>query len=444
MGAALTSQYVCQQCGSESAKWQGRCSACGSWNSMVEVVKSKKELKASKKSAQQLFPDDMAMTQLSAIKTDEIPRLPTGFEELDRVLGGGVVPGSVTLIGGEPGVGKSTLLLQAILNTGGIYISAEESAHQIKLRANRIESAKMDDVLLLSTNNIDKAIAAIEKASKTPNLIIIDSIQTVSTDDLDGVPGSIGQVRECAHRLVNLAKRTNIPMFIVSHVTKEGSLAGPKVLEHVVDAVVHVEGQDLSLMRIIRGTKNRFGAVHEVGLFELGDGGMREVSDTFTAFAPAQKLTSGSALTISMEGIRPMLLEVQALATPTNFGLPRRTANGMDYNRLLMLLAVLGKRTKLRLGNQDIYTNIAGGIKIRETALDLAVCLAVASSMMDKSLPDGTVVFGEVSLSGEVKPVLGQKKRIQQAKKLGYNTFITSDSVTTVTQAIQKAFGGSG
>lgn len=408
---------------------------------MSEVVLSKKELKASKQSnAGHFLAEEVTPTILSQVNTDTIERRSTGFEEFDRVLGGGIVPGSVVLIGGEPGIGKSTLLLQIMLNIGGIYISAEESAHQVKLRADRMKNGSSDNVQILSTNNIDRAISAIETLSTPPGLVIVDSIQTVATDDLDGVPGSIGQVRESAHRLVKLAKKSNIPLFIVSHVTKEGTIAGPKVLEHVVDAVVYVEGEELSLFRLIRGIKNRFGPVHEVGLFELGEYGMIEVMDAFQAFAPANKLTSGSALTISMEGIRPMLLEVQALATPTSFGLPRRTANGMDYNRLLMLLAVLSKRTKLKLGNQDIYTNISGGMKIKETALDLAVCLAVASSALDKPLEEGMVVFGEVGLSGEIKPVAGQKKRIDQAKKLGHTKLITSDNAKTIAQAIQLAF----
>ncbi len=441
MATGMVTQYVCQQCGAESAKWQGQCQKCGSWNSLVEVLKSKKDLKATKQAAniRHYLPEEMTPTPLNTIRTDTLPRLSTGFAEFDRVLGGGMVPGSVVLIGGEPGVGKSTLLLQTILNTGGIYISAEESAHQVKSRADRMNSAQLDRVSLLSTSNIDRAIASIETQEKPPAMVIIDSIQTVSTDDLEGVPGSVGQVRECAHRLVRLAKKSNTPLVIVSHVTKEGTLAGPKVLEHVVDAVIYVEGEDMSLMRIIRGTKNRFGPVHEVGLFELSENGMTEVADTFGAFAPSQPLASGSVLTISMEGIRPMMLEVQALATPTSFGLPRRTANGMDYNRLLMLLAVLGKRTKLKLGNHDVYTNIAGGIKIRETALDLAVCLAVASSLLDTSLEDGVIAFGEVSLSGEIKPVVGQSKRIEQAKKLGYTRFITSDTAQNINQALQQA-----
>jgi len=440
MATALATQYVCQQCGSEFPKWQGKCPNCGEWNSLVEALVTKKEKKLNRQQTRNFLPEETTPQSLDQISTEKVTRIGSGFQEFDRVLGGGIVPGSVVLVGGEPGIGKSTLLLQIILNTGGIYISAEESSHQVKMRADRMGSRNLDKVKLLSTNNIDRAIAAIETQEEPPSLVIIDSIQTVSTDDLDGVPGSVGQVRECANRLVKLAKKSNIPLFIVSHVTKEGTLAGPKVLEHVVDAVIYVEGQDLTLTRIIRGTKNRFGAVNEVGLFELNDTGMTEVLDVFQAFAPTQNLTSGSVLTISMEGIRPMMLEIQALATPTSFGLPRRTANGMDYNRLLMLIAVLSKRTKLKLGNQDIYTNIAGGIKIKETALDLAICLSITSSMLNKPLEEGTIVFGEVSLSGEVKPVIGQKKRLDQAKKLGYSKFITSETVKNISQAIQLAF----
>lgn len=439
--ASITTQYICQQCGNESAKWQGRCQDCGAWNSYVETAVTKKEKKLAKSKIKVFLPEEHNVTPLSQIQTEAIDRNTTGFAEFDRVLGGGIVPGSAVLVGGEPGIGKSTLLLQVMLHVGGVYISAEESSHQVKMRANRMNAhGGMDKVKLLSTNNVDRAIAAIESSPEPPPLVIIDSIQTVSTDDLDGVPGSVGQVRECAHRLVKLAKATNIPMIIVSHVTKEGTLAGPKVLEHIVDAVIHVEGEEMSLTRVIRGTKNRFGAVHEVGIFELADSGMVEINDTFQAFASKNSLASGSVLTVSMEGIRPILLEVQALATKTNFGLPRRTANGIDYSRLLMLLAVLEKRTKLQLGNQDVYTNIAGGMKIKETAVDLAVCIAVASSVLDQPLPDGVIVFGEVSLSGDIKPVVGQKKRIDQARKLGYKTFINSESARSIPQALRQAF----
>jgi DNA repair protein RadA/Sms len=354
------------------------------------------------------------------------------------VLGGGLLDGSVTLLGGEPGVGKSTLLLQVALQVGGLYITAEESAHQVKLRADRLTGVDLTSLALMATNDIDQAIAAIE--DRKPACAIIDSIQTVSTSDLEGVPGSVGQVRECANRLVQAAKTLNIPIIIVSHVTKEGTIAGPKVLEHVVDTVLYVEGESLSTTRIVRGIKNRFGPLHEVGLFELTEQGMLQINDPTGLLDVSSVPASGSVITVSMEGVRPVLLEVQGLTVPTSFGLPRRTANGMDYNRLLMLIAVLTKRTKLNLGNQDVYTNLAGGLKIRETALDLAVCLSLISSLKNQPLPANTVAFGEVSLAGEVKPVIGQQKRLDQAKKLGYRHSITSDSAKTITQAIQQAF----
>lgn len=437
--AGVSTEYICQQCGARYAKWQGRCDQCGSWNSLAESLVTKKEKKSRSGSGLQVA-EHQELSLLSSVKTDNLPRLSSGFEELDRVLGGGIVPGSAVLIGGEPGVGKSTLLLQVILTTGGLYISAEESAHQIKLRADRMKATLDDSVKLLTTNNVDKAIAAIEQEGASLPLVIVDSIQTMATDDLEGVPGSVGQVRESAHRLVNTAKKTGVPLLIVGHVTKEGSLAGPKVLEHVVDAVLYVEGEEMSLTRLVRGTKNRFGAVHEVGLFELTETGMQELLDPAQAFVGQGPPASGSVVTVSMEGIRPMLLEIQALASKTHFGLPRRTANGMDYNRLLMLIAVLAKRTKVRLDDQDIYTNIAGGMKVKETALDLAVCLAVVSSAIDVPLAAGTVVFGEVSLSGEIKPVVGQKKRTEQAKKLGYERVISSDVVKRLPEALKMAF----
>ncbi len=443
MPAGFVSEYTCQQCGATFVKWQGKCSNCGAWNSLVEAIVSKKEKKEGRSSGGNKGRLHLAESQVTSllddIKTDQLPRISSGFEELDRVLGGGIVPGSVVLIGGEPGVGKSTLLLQVILKTGGLYVSAEESPHQVKLRADRMDIPLAGQVKLLNTNNVDRAILAVEEGKSLP-LVIIDSIQTMATDDLEGVPGSIGQVRESAHRLVNVAKKAGVPIFIVSHVTKEGALAGPKVLEHVVDAVLYVEGEEMSLVRLVRGTKNRFGAVHEVGLFELTETGMKEVLDAAQAFVSEGDLASGSVLTVSMEGLRPMLLEIQALSSKTHFGLPRRTANGMDYNRLLMLLAVLSKRTKVRLDDQDIYTNIAGGMKVKETAVDLAVCLAVVSSALDISLPPKTVVFGEVSLSGAVKAVVGQKKRLDQAKKLGYKSFITADTAKTLNQALKQAF----
>lgn len=427
--AKTQTTYVCQQCGAESLKWQGQCHICGSWNSLVETTKAKTA-----------HPVAVAveLIQLDKIITEVGRRLTTGFEELDRVLGGGIVPGSVTLVGGEPGIGKSTLLLQVALNIGGIYVTAEESGHQVKIRADRLANKHLDNLSLMATNNVDQAVTAIEK--NKPPCIVIDSIQTVSTADLDGVPGSIGQVRECANRLVHAAKSHNIPVIIVSHVTKEGTIAGPKVLEHVVDTVVYVEGEALSTTRLVRSIKNRFGPVHEVGLFELREEGMVEIVDPTGLLASSHANTSGSVITVSMEGVRPVLLEVQGLTAPTSFGLPRRTANGMDYNRLLMLIAVLTKRTKLNLGNQDVYTNLAGGLRIRETALDLAVCLALVSSMKDQPLPPHTVVFGEVSLSGEIKPVIGQSKRIEQARKMGYKHHISADSAKTLSQAIQQAF----
>jgi DNA repair protein RadA/Sms len=402
---------------------------------LVEVAKPKKT--SSVAISQISLQTDII--QMDQIVTEAKDRLSTGFQELDRVLGGGLLAGSVTLLGGEPGVGKSTLLLQVALNIGGLYVTAEESGHQVKLRANRLKDADLSKLSLLSTSNIDQALAAIQTTQ--PTCAIIDSIQTVSTDDLDGVPGSIGQVRECANRLVHAAKNHNIPIIIVSHVTKEGTIAGPKVLEHVVDTVLYVEGESLSTTRLVRGIKNRFGPVHEVGLFELSEQGMAEITDPTGLLADTYARTSGSVVTVSMEGIRPVLLEVQGLTVPTSFGLPRRTANGMDYNRLLMLIAVLTKRTKLALGNQDVYTNLAGGLRIRETALDLAVCLALVSSLKDKPLPERTVVFGEVSLAGEVKPVIGQAKRQEQAKKLGYKHCISSDSAQNLSQAIKQAFG---
>ena len=436
---SLVNRYICQQCGADHAKWEGRCSTCSAWNSLVEVAVSKRSA-AKSKTQSLVVAEHSRIISIRDISAENMPRLSTGFEELDRVLGGGLVPGSVVLVAGEPGVGKSTLLLQAILHTGGLYISAEESAHQIKLRADRV-GIGASNTTLLATNSLDLIINQIDSLSPKPPLVIIDSIQTITTDDLEGVPGSIGQVRESAHRLVNLSKRTNIPILIVSHVTKEGTIAGPKALEHVVDVVIYVEGEELSMIRLVRGVKNRFGPVHEVGLFELAEKCMKEIIDSSAILMPDKaKPTSGMVITATMEGIRPMLLEIQALTTITAFGLPRRTANGMDYNRLLMLVAVLSKRTKLNLGNQDIYTNVSGGMKIRETAIDLAICLALVSSILNKPLATDTLVFGEVGLSGEIRPVVGQQKRLDQAKKMGFKNYITPDRVHTLTGAIEKAF----
>ena len=416
-------QYVCQTCGTTSHKWAGQCKGCGEWNTMVEtIVQPQKDATALRSwmpvSQPQPLPD---------IKADQFQRLPVANGELARVLGGGIVPGSVVLIGGDPGIGKSTLLLQASAQLADgqepvLYISGEESVHQIKMRADRL-GLQQSALYVVSEVSLDQILGHIEQLG--PRLVVVDSIQAISSEELESSAGSVSQVKACATALLRLAKAKGIPLFLVGHVTKAGAIAGPRVLEHIVDAVLYLEGDRFHTYRLLRGVKNRFGSTHEVGVFEMTEQGMVEVANPSEAFL-AERLpnTSGSSIAVTMEGTRPLLVEIQALASTTSFGQPRRTANGVDFNRLLLLVAVLSKRVGLRLFDQDVFVNVVGGLRISEPAADLALALAIASSFQNRPLPADLAAVGEVGLSGEIRTVGHLSRRLNEAAKLGFSRCI--------------------
>jgi len=409
-------QYVCQSCGYTSSKWLGRCPSCGEWNSLVEEVQS--EFRAAVP-VQPSVP--IAVTQVATVAE---PRLATGIRELDRVLGGGLVPGSLVLIGGDPGIGKSTLLLEACRHLAGsdrsvLYVSGEESVVQIKLRADRL-GVRTPTLLLLAENNLSAILEACERVQ--PQVVVIDSIQTVYKPDLPSAPGSVGQVRECTADLMRMAKGRNVSVLIVGHVTKEGQLAGPRVLEHIVDTVLYFEGDRHHAYRIIRATKNRFGSTNEIGVFEMRPDGLREGPNPSAAFLSERAAEApGSVVVCAMEGTRPLLVEVQALVTPTVFGMPRRTAAGVDYNRMVVLLAVLEKRAGLHLSSHDVYVSVAGGVTVDEPAVDLGVAAAVASSLRDRPVDAAVVAIGEVGLAGEVRVVPQLEQRAAEAARMGFH-----------------------
>jgi DNA repair protein RadA/Sms len=406
--------FICQQCGKESPKWLGRCPSCQEWNSFVETVKTT----AAKPVAGGSQPQE-----LSQIVTSPQERLPLPLTEFNRVLGGGLVAGSLVLIGGEPGIGKSTLLLQAsalLARDRGkvVYVSGEETLHQTKLRAGRL-NIPGEGLYLLSETNLDAILSQMEGLQSC--LVVIDSIQSVYLPELETAPGSIAQVRECTLRLMQWAKLNQVPLFITGHVTKDGAIAGPRVLEHIVDCVLYLEGEPFSSYRLLRSVKNRFGSTNEVGIFEMKAQGLVEVDNPSHLFL-SQRLSQavGSAVVPTIEGSRPLLVEIQALTNATSFGLPRRTANGVDFGRLLMIAAVLGRRVGLRLANQDIIVNAAGGIKVGEPAADLAIALAICSSFRDEGVDPQLAAVGEVGLSGELRAVSQLDRRIGEAARLGF------------------------
>lgn len=405
--------YLCDNCGNEFSSWSGRCVMCGEWNTL-------KELKIGNISANTRGKtSDVKIEKLKDIKIENSSRISTKIGELDRVLGGGIVPGSIILLGGEPGIGKSTLLLQLANNLKKVfYLSAEESAAQIKIRADRLKILN-NEISLISDYDIDTILLEAEK--NPPDILIVDSIQTVSTASSESSPGSIVQVRECGMLLQQFAKRTGISVIIVGHVTKDGSLAGPRILEHLVDVVLYLEGERFHDARILRGVKNRFGATNEAGIFSICDKGMVEVKNPSELFLSEKQDEPGCVVAATLEGTRPILVEVQALVVPTKFGLPRRTSSGFDLNRLNLLAAVISKKTSINLLNSDIYVNIVGGMKIKDPAIDLAICLAVISSYKNKKIPNKLCLFGEVGLSGEIRNVVRQKDREKEATVLGYN-----------------------
>ena len=421
MAKAKKSVFYCQNCGHEEGKWLGQCPMCKQWNTFVEEKVSPMKNSIAKERK------NLEVVTLKSISTDEDTRIHTGIGELDRVLGGGIVPGSLVLVGGDPGIGKSTLLLQVCQRLAEnqkkvLYISGEESLRQIKLRANRIGEFS-DSLLLLCETNLELVRACIEQ--QKPEVVIIDSIQTMYHEEVGSAPGSVSQVRESTNVFMQLAKGLNISIFIVGHVTKEGTVAGPRVLEHMVDTVLYFEGDRHASYRILRGVKNRFGSTNEIGVFEMQKVGLVEVENPSEYMLSGRpKEASGSVVACAMEGTRPMLLEIQALVCKTNFGMPRRTAAGVDYNRINLLMAVLEKRVGLPLSEYDAYVNIAGGIRINEPSVDLGIVMAIASSYKNKPVPDELIVFGEVGLSGEVRAVSMPEQRVLEAKKLGFTSCV--------------------
>ena len=440
-------QFVCNSCGAASATWSGRCYSCGEWNTLEEQITLGSSSVA--KAGKQLKTESVG----KLAKTDTSKRLKTGVDEVDSVLGGGFVAGSVTLIAGQPGIGKSTLLLQIAdklaKSNRVLYISGEESAHQIGLRAQRlgVSGAKLQ----LSTSSSAEDIAS-TIATSSYDMVIVDSIQTVSVGAISSVAGSVAQITNSTQVLSSAAKGSNTALVLVGHVTKEGSIAGPKVLEHVVDVVLQLEGDRYGGFKLLRGTKNRYGSTNETGIFEMEDSGLVPVKNPSSALLAERQVTDGSVVLATMEGTRPLLVEVQALVNRTSYGYPKRTASGIDINRVNLLVAVLERRTKLSLGDQDIYINIVGGIKITEPAADLAVCMAIASAAKGLQLKKNAVVFGEVGLSGEVRHVPFADKRISEAKKLGFagaigpvirgkklpGLFATSDVRSALNQFLEK------
>ncbi|PIS08741.1 DNA repair protein RadA [Candidatus Beckwithbacteria bacterium CG10_big_fil_rev_8_21_14_0_10_34_10] len=435
--AKQLSHYVCQECGAEFPKWQGQCNQCSKWNTLVETaVASEKISSFAKKGVSGQVVD---VFTLNSVKSKTFSRDKTDISELDRVLGGGIVPGSLVFIAGEPGIGKSTLLTQLALkislrkeNNKILYICGEESPEQIKLRIQRFNpssknSSYKSNFHFLAETNLENILKTIEKEGKDFSLIIVDSIQTIWTQVLTGAAGSVGQVRQTSNILLSLAKKTNIPVFLIGHITKEGAIAGPKVLEHLVDTVLYLEGETEHDFRLLRTTKNRFGATDEVGIFKMTGKGMEEVKNPGSIFLETEKGKiegNGRAITVSLQGVRPILVEIQALVVPTKIVIPRRVASGIDYKRLQVICAILQKRLNIPLYSSDVFLNVAGGLKLKEPASDLAVIMAILSSFKNKALIKKAVCLGEVGLLGEIRKVGFMEKRIKEAQKLGYTTII--------------------
>jgi DNA repair protein RadA/Sms len=458
MMAKRKTKFMCQECGYESPKWMGKCPGCGEWNKMVEEIEVVGSRKGAFAHSQGLSGSSKA-TAITSIEITNEARVHTDLQELNRVLGGGVVPGSLVLIGGDPGIGKSTLLLQvssqlAKKGQSVLYISGEESLRQTKLRADRL-GVSSENLLVYSETNLDEISRTIE--SLAPSFVIIDSIQTVYHPDITSAPGSVSQVRECTAELMRIAKTKGIAIFIVGHVTKEGSIAGPRLLEHMVDTVLYFEGERHHTYRILRAVKNRFGSTNEMGIFEMKEFGLEEVANPSEIFLEERSQgAAGSTVVASMEGTRPVLVEIQALISPTSFGNPRRMATGIDHNRVSLLMAVLEKRVGMLLANQDAYLKVAGGVKLDEPAIDLAVAVSIASSFRDKPTRATDCIIGEVGLTGEVRRVSRIEQRVQEAAKLGFERVILPENnlggwnapkgiqligVSSVHQALLATFG---
>lgn len=419
--AKIKTKYICQECGYETGKWLGRCPSCNNFSTFSEEIIEKTNSKTNTISATSKALDLESIAPISEVRTK------TQIGELDRVLGGGIVQGSLTLVGGDPGIGKSTLLLQICQAIGNsnkkiLYVSGEESVQQIKLRANRL-NITTKNLLLLSETNFNIIENTIRELN--PDLVIIDSIQTVFLEELSSAPGSVTQVRECTAKIMRIGKGENISIFIVGHVTKDGAIAGPRILEHMVDTVLYFEGERLASYRILRAVKNRFGSTNEIGVFEMRQIGLVEISNPSEYMLSGRPIgATGSSVTCSIEGTRPILAEVQSLVSYTTFNMPRRMATGMDFNRIILLIAVLEKKLNLQLGSYDVYVNLAGGIKILEPALDAAVACSIVSSYKNKPIDSKTLIFGEIGLSGELRAVSFCEKRIVEALKLGFETVV--------------------
>lgn len=431
--AKAKQMYFCQECGYESVKWQGQCPGCKNWNTFVE---EKLVVGAGKHSGKT---EAAAPTSILNVSAEEDTRIGTGMKELDRVLGGGIVKGSLTLVGGDPGIGKSTILLQVCRNLSEadhkiLYASGEESLQQIKLRADRL-GGFTKDMLILSETNLDAIEGAITKVM--PEVVVIDSIQTMYIEDVGSGAGSVSQVREVTGRLMRIAKQLGVAIFIVGHVTKEGNVAGPRTLEHMVDTVLYFEGEKNALFRVLRGVKNRFGSTNEIGVFEMKDTGLYEVDNPSQVMLNGRPLeASGSVVVCAMEGTRPILIEIQALVCQTNFNLPRRTSVGIDYNRVNLLMAVLEKREGMMMAGSDAYVNLAGGMKVGEPALDLGIVAALISSFKNVAIDAHTVIFGEVGLAGEIRGVTMAEQRVREAAKMGFTTCILPKSNADIIKKI--------
>jgi DNA repair protein RadA/Sms len=454
-------KFICQECGYESPKWMGKCPGCGQWNKMVEEVEVTGGARRGAFAHSQTGSNQLTKPmKINAIEMENEPRIMTDLNELNRVLGGGVVKGSLVLIGGDPGIGKSTLLLQVssqLANKGNsvLYISGEESLRQTKLRAERL-SISSENLLVYSETNLEEINRTIE--GENPSFVIIDSIQTIFHPEVTSAPGSVSQVRECTSELMRIGKTKGIAIFIVGHVTKEGSIAGPRLLEHMVDTVLYFEGERHHTYRILRAVKNRFGSTNEMGIFEMKEFGLEEVENPSEIFLEERSRgASGSTVVASMEGTRPVLVEIQALISPTSFGNPRRMATGIDHNRVPLLMAVLEKRVGMLLANQDAYLKVAGGVKLDEPAIDLAIAVSIASSFRDRPTRPTDCIIGEVGLTGEVRRVSRIEQRVQEAAKLGFERVILPANnlsgwtgpkgikligVSSVSEALQAALGG--
>ena len=427
---ATNTVFFCKECGYESSKWLGRCPGCNNWNSFVEekVNKSKTKSSSSNRSFSNTFNENSKVKKLNEIIVKDTVRIKTGYEELDRVFGGGIVEGSLTLIGGEPGIGKSTLIMQVCNNLSKhgtvLYVSGEESEEQVKLRSDRLK-VNSDNILFLNETNLGEIENKI--ANTEPKFIIIDSIQTMYDEDITSVPGSISQVKEVTARLMYIAKKKKITVIVIGHVTKDGVIAGPRILEHMVDTVLYIEGERYFLHRIVRGVKNRFGSTNEIGVFEMQDIGMVEVTNMSEVFlSDTNTNLPGTAIVPTLEGTSVILLEVQALTSHSYYNMPRRVANGIDINRLNMILAVLEKRCNINMGAQDVYVNVIGGIKLDEPACDLAIALSIVSNYKNIPIDKKTVFIGEVGLTGEVRSTNNFEKRVRQISKMGYNVILSN------------------